>query len=160
MPIRRVEVNEYECIKCSYKWVSRVNGQDRPKPIRCAKCKRIDWNERYDARRTHYVYAVRKKFGYWHRNPKQVGEMILGLYGGWRTEDVADKFLAKRPTVDDMKTVLRPMCYMFEKQSVGKIIEKDDGTYVVQVDREATDKMHEHEKDLGHQLMQSFISGH
>ena len=44
MPITRIEVNEYECIRCGYKWINRVNGKDGPVPSKCANCKRSTWN--------------------------------------------------------------------------------------------------------------------
>lgn len=45
MPTQKIEVLEYECTKCSYRWINRVNGKDGPKPKRCAKCKRSGWEE-------------------------------------------------------------------------------------------------------------------
>ena len=47
MPISKVEVNLYECAKCGYKWVNWKDGKEKPKPNRCAKCKRWDWEEGY-----------------------------------------------------------------------------------------------------------------
>ena len=44
MPIRTIQVSEYECVYCGYKWINRVNGKDGPKPKNCAKCKRFHWN--------------------------------------------------------------------------------------------------------------------
>ena len=32
MPIHRVEVSEYECFHCGYKWVNRINGKDGNTP--------------------------------------------------------------------------------------------------------------------------------
>jgi hypothetical protein len=50
MTILRIEVNEYECLLCGYKWINRVNGKDGPIPERCAKCKKYGWNgQRKDA---------------------------------------------------------------------------------------------------------------
>ena len=45
MPIHKVLVNEYECLRCGYKWINRVNGKEGQKPRRCGKCKRWDWDE-------------------------------------------------------------------------------------------------------------------
>lgn len=45
MTIHRIEVDEYECELCHYRWINRVNGVDKPIPQRCAKCKRQDWDE-------------------------------------------------------------------------------------------------------------------
>jgi len=33
--------------KCGYKWINRINGKEGPKPKRCAKCKKWDWEEGY-----------------------------------------------------------------------------------------------------------------
>jgi hypothetical protein len=44
MSIHKVEVSEYTCGTCGWKWISRVNGKDRPVPQRCAKCKSRNWN--------------------------------------------------------------------------------------------------------------------
>jgi hypothetical protein len=45
MPCHKIEVTEYECAKCGYKWINRINGKDGPRPTRCAKCKNWDWEE-------------------------------------------------------------------------------------------------------------------
>ena len=34
---------QYECLKCGYKWKSR---KDDDKPVACPRCKRYDWNEK------------------------------------------------------------------------------------------------------------------
>jgi hypothetical protein len=44
MPISKVEVNEYQCILCKYRWINRINGKDGGIPQRCAKCKSYSWN--------------------------------------------------------------------------------------------------------------------
>lgn len=44
MPINKIQVSEYQCIHCGYKWINRVNGKDGPIPKKCAKCKRMNWN--------------------------------------------------------------------------------------------------------------------
>jgi len=46
MVTNTITVLEYTCEKCRYKWISRVNGKDRSKPTRCAKCKRWDWDKK------------------------------------------------------------------------------------------------------------------
>jgi hypothetical protein len=45
MPIHEIQIKEYECAKCGYKWVNRINGKNGPIPERCAKCKRVNWND-------------------------------------------------------------------------------------------------------------------
>jgi hypothetical protein len=47
MPYRKIEVIEYECAKCSCKWINWTHGKERPKPKRCSKCKKWDWDEGY-----------------------------------------------------------------------------------------------------------------
>jgi hypothetical protein len=32
MPISNIQVNEYHCTKCGYKWINGVNGRDGPIP--------------------------------------------------------------------------------------------------------------------------------
>jgi len=44
MPVSKIEVNGYGCIRCGYKWINRVNGKDGPIPKRCANCKTSNWN--------------------------------------------------------------------------------------------------------------------
>jgi hypothetical protein len=46
MTISKIKVNEYQCIKCGYKWINRINGKDGPIPDRCAKCKKHNWNRK------------------------------------------------------------------------------------------------------------------
>ena len=29
MTISRIQVNEYHCVKCGYKWINRFNGKDQ-----------------------------------------------------------------------------------------------------------------------------------
>jgi hypothetical protein len=44
MPMYKVVVTEYDCVKCGHKWINRVNGVDGPIPQRCSRCKRSNWN--------------------------------------------------------------------------------------------------------------------
>ena len=48
MPIHTIQVSEYQCAKCGYRWINRINGKDGPIPLKCAKCKRIHWNNPYE----------------------------------------------------------------------------------------------------------------
>jgi hypothetical protein len=46
MPIHTIQVTEYECGHCGWKWINRINGNDdRPIPLKCPKCKRLNWND-------------------------------------------------------------------------------------------------------------------
>lgn len=147
MPITRVEVDEYQCARCSYKWISRVNGKDRPKPQRCAKCKSLDWNEGYGNVRTKYIYKIRKRFGYW---------FVGGLnQGGWRTEEIADQFLKLRPSVQDIKLVLKPLCFLYKNKLGDDVVVKYENgkptrTYDMPSDVDI-------KKEVGRQLMKHMI---
>lgn len=108
---RKVEVTEYECIKCSYKWISRINGNEGPKPKRCPKCKRWDWDE-----------------GRLSRIEKRLRRDLLKIeyseikyttaYGdtGFSSipTDICATFLniTPRAAVEELKTVLNPICYL------------------------------------------------
>ena len=48
MAIQKIEVSEYTCEKCAYKWINRINGKDGSLPDRCAKCKKVNWNGEED----------------------------------------------------------------------------------------------------------------
>ena len=48
MPTHTIQVSEYECGHCGWKWINRINGKDRPVPLKCAKCKRLNWNNPLD----------------------------------------------------------------------------------------------------------------
>lgn len=101
LPTTRIEVDEYECAKCGHKWISRVNGQDRPKPTRCAKCKNWDWERGYlTAKEDRLQGTIRWLFGYRFK-----GGMMTNY--GWRTEPNALRFLRLRPSIEEMEMVLK-----------------------------------------------------
>jgi hypothetical protein len=111
MPSRKVEVIEYECAKCSYKWINRINGKESPKPKRCAECKRWDWEE-----------------GYLSRIQKQLRRDLLKIednqikyptfFGDTAfisiPADICATFLSvyPRPTEHELRIVLNPICYL------------------------------------------------
>lgn len=43
MPISEIRTKEYECTFCNHKWTNRVNGEEKPIPSKCARCKRSSW---------------------------------------------------------------------------------------------------------------------
>jgi hypothetical protein len=101
MPTTRIEVDEYECAKCGYKWISRVNGKDRPKPTRCAKCKNWEWEKGYLTEKEQELQAtIRYLFSY-----KFKGGMMTSY--GWRTEQNVLRFLRLRPSIEEMEMVLK-----------------------------------------------------
>ena len=111
MPCHIVEVTEYECAKCSYKWINRINGKDGQKPIRCAKCKRWDWEEgflsiiekrlRRDLLRIESVETP---------HPTMFGKTGISI----APTDLCASFLSiyPRPTVQELETVLNPISYL------------------------------------------------
>jgi hypothetical protein len=45
IPYQIVEVKEYQCSRCGYKWIARKNGVDKPTPKTCSKCKTALWDK-------------------------------------------------------------------------------------------------------------------
>lgn len=39
MSTQKIQVSEYTCGRCGYRWINRNNGKDELIPKRCAKCK-------------------------------------------------------------------------------------------------------------------------
>src|ERR687888_2523409 len=103
MGIARVEVNEYTCELCGYKWINRVNGKEGPVPKRCAKCKHRHWEKGYiDPLEKSYRDAIKHRFGYFRHN----GGMFCG---SWCTERKGKRHLQRRPSVKEKKRFLHPM---------------------------------------------------
>jgi predicted SprT family Zn-dependent metalloprotease len=111
MGISRIEVNEYTCELCGYKWVNRINGKDGPIPKRCAKCKNQNWEkEHIGALEQTYRDAIKHKFGYF----SYPGGMF---YGGWQIEVNVKRYLQRRPSIEEMKVLLHPLCHRYTYQS-------------------------------------------
>jgi hypothetical protein len=114
MPVNIVQVKEYECIKCGYKWINRKNGQDQSVPKRCAKCKQ-DWDKGNITRKESKVrYQLRFTVGEW----KIATHPLIAGRRFWRTDSNVDELLKYRPSIRDMKIILQPMCYLFENSKV------------------------------------------
>ncbi len=112
MPVHKITIEEYECAKCGYKWVNnRKNGVNGDKPVRCAKCKRWDWDEgclKPIERRLRYQLL---------RIEKTVCTEIYTLFGPknkWTVTDLCIQFFAMypRPTIDELKLVIDPVRYL------------------------------------------------
>jgi hypothetical protein len=110
MTKEKVEVWEYTCEKCGYKWINRKYGKDEPIPERCSKCKKANWDGE-------------------NISPKERGlrrrvEGLGGLYRGagshftcrldkvdcainW-SDEITKKFLNLRPTKQELKQVIYP----------------------------------------------------
>jgi hypothetical protein len=147
--ITRVEVNEYSCELCGYKWINRVNGKDGPVPRRCAKCKHQHWERGHlTSLEKSYQWALKKRFGYY----RCVGR--ISPFGGWNVEENIKKYLQRRPSVEEMRVLLHPMCYFYKSDGKG-CIPTSDKKYV---DIEATKKAHEYERELSRQLLKELMT--
>jgi hypothetical protein len=112
MPIQRIEISEYQCIHCSYKWINRANGKDGPIPKKCARCKRSNWNAGN--------YMIPKEVGLRRRVQNlyrvyyvSVSRLIDPLPDTFSVDDYLDrkvvtKFLNldPRPTIEELRHVL------------------------------------------------------
>ena len=111
MPIERTQVLEYECVRCGYKWVNRVNGHGGPVPKECARCKRSGWNGGENDLITPREMGLRRRIKYF--------EMLydnVSFYSYWSTEiewpkGLCEKFLKinPRPTIGELRQVLFPI---------------------------------------------------
>jgi hypothetical protein len=160
MPIARVEINEYECALCGYKWVNRVNGKDGSIPKRCAKCKHQHWEKGpINSLEQSWRHALKKRFGYWFDFPPNMG--------GWRIDDNATKYLETRPSIEEMKVLLKPMSYLYTykpnsskskyKPSVGCVPDFPH-LHEKKIDWEATEKAHEYQKQLSRELLKDLMT--
>jgi len=172
VPYRIIEVTEYECAKCSYKWINRINGKDGRKPIRCAKCKRWDWEEgflsiiekrlRRDLLRIESVETP---------HPTMFGKTGISI----APTDLCATFLSiyPRPTVQELETVLNPISYLgpynhhgfrshggtcTEQTYCGPgwiPISEEPGNY--RYEKVIADEMERKEQVIRHELMQQII---
>ena len=103
MTQRRIEVVEYECERCGYKWMSRI---EKPKPRCCAKCKHPEWDSprmtwiekglRNRIRRMDAIYSGTKRkdiFGDTHVDNSSTCNRFL--------------FTEPRPTEEELRFILR-----------------------------------------------------
>ena len=100
--MQKIEVTEYECAKCHYKWINRYNGKNNPTPKRCAKCKNKFWNE-----------------GLMSGAEKEVRNRVRYYIGGI---DKSMEFLnvVPRPTIEELQSVIKyynTLIYQSEQQS-------------------------------------------
>lgn len=169
MPCHKIEVNEYECAKCTYKWINRINGKDGPKPIRCAKCKRWDWEEGY-------LSNIEKRL---RRDLLRIESVEIShptMLGGRgfniAPADLCATFLSvyPRPTVQELETVLNPISYLGPYNHYG--LRSHGGTCTEQTDcgpgwipipggyrydKEKADEMERKEEEIRHELMEHII---
>lgn len=110
MAISKIEVNEYQCVKCGYKWINRFNGRDGPIPERCAKCKKYNWNSK--------KWGVTPEENGLRRRIKGMKQLYKYSSSYWNKPSVAsywnnnlvEKFLNMnpRPSIAELKRVVYP----------------------------------------------------
>jgi hypothetical protein len=108
MTISRIEVEEYQCVRCKYKWINRINGKDGQIPSRCARCKAHNWNE---GKMTPEENGLRRRL----RGMKKLYEHVARDFfsdpsiSKWWDNELTERFLNlyPRPTIDELKQVVR-----------------------------------------------------
>ena len=119
MPVHKIEVLEWGCAHCGYKWINRVNGKDGPMPQRCAKCKRPNWTTGYNKspmtsqesglrRRVQNLYRI-YHLSVWRLTSTLPDFETFSVEDYLKRELVA-KFLSlnPRPTIQELMGVLYP----------------------------------------------------
>jgi hypothetical protein len=111
MPFRKVEVTEYQCAKCSYKWVNRINGKEGAKSKRCPECKRWDWEEGYLSRTQKQLRIDLLKI---EKNQVKYSTVFGDTAFFPIPTDICAAFLGiwPRPTEQELRIVLNPICYL------------------------------------------------
>jgi hypothetical protein len=108
MPISKIQVNEYQCIRCEYKWTNRVNGKDRPLPKRCAKCKTCSWDTNA---MTPKENGLRRRIKGFKQVYENAGDYWTdpSITDSWSYE-LAEKFLNLNPppTIAELERVVHP----------------------------------------------------
>ena len=109
MTISRIQINEYQCVLCKYKWINRINGKDGQIPDRCAKCKARNWNE---GKMTPEENGLRRRL----RGMKKLYEHVaLDFFisdpsiSKWWDQELTERFLRlyPRPTIEELRQVVR-----------------------------------------------------
>ena len=111
MSIQNIQVSEYTCERCGYKWVNRTNGKDEPIPARCAKCKSENWNreaitpqEKGLRRRVRGFKRLYDYARYYFEN--SLGEDAIIHWPNGLIEQFLD--LNPRPTISELSQVVYP----------------------------------------------------
>ena len=161
-------MTEYECAKCTYRWINRINGKDGPKPTRCAKCKRWDWEEGY-------LSTIQKRLRRDLLKIESVETPHPTMFGGGFNivpTDLCASFLSiyPRPTVKELETVLNPISYLGPHNHYGfrnhrgtctELIDCGPGWIPIpgsyRYDKEIANEMERKEEEIRHELMQHII---
>jgi hypothetical protein len=141
MPVHEIKVREYECTWCGYKWISRINGKDRPIPARCAKCKRRAWENGYEGYITPEEEGLRRRI-------KNLEKLYRYESRDW-PNGLCEQFLRikPRPTVRELKQVLYPLGYDTRKRrnwvpdpNRPAHLKYDDSVYIPRADKPSEKK--------------------
>jgi hypothetical protein len=120
MPTHKIEVSEYECAHCGYRWINRVNGNDGPMPQRCAKCKRTNWNTGFNEtvmtpRESGLRRRIKNLYKIYHdavwRLTSPLPDHKTFSVDDYLNPKVVAKFLTldnPRPTISELRGVLYP----------------------------------------------------
>ncbi|MGC1133649.1 MAG: hypothetical protein WA941_12565 [Nitrososphaeraceae archaeon] len=118
MPIHNININEYKCGHCGYRWINRINAKDGPVPKCCAKCKRTNWNDPTE-RISPYEIGLRRKI----REFFKLYDLEYDYFNKDRVMitwpiDLSAKFLEikPRPTIKELKKVIYPFGYDLRKR--------------------------------------------
>lgn len=110
MPIHKIQVLEYECARCGYKWINRINGKDGPIPKNCAKCKRRYWKSEDQV---HEDITTPAERGLRMRLYRFEGTLnrCLGEGRQYRPNELCEKFLNvdPKPNIHELQHALYPL---------------------------------------------------
>jgi len=109
MPIHNIKVKEYECAHCAYRWINRTNGKDGNIPLRCASCKRKNWNHGQANQIWPKGNGLRRRingFNTLYENDSYYSAHLKYLIG-W-DKGLCERFLnlEPRPTIQEMEEVI------------------------------------------------------
>jgi hypothetical protein len=118
VPIHEILTKEYVCGHCHYHWIDRVNGRDGPIPIKCAKCKRANWNNPKQRIRPMEAGLRRRIKGFYnvYKHGVRTGD-INRRYRIYWPADLSQKFLdiKPRPTLKELDQVVYPFGHYMRK---------------------------------------------
>jgi hypothetical protein len=156
MPTHIIQVSEYECGHCGWKWISRINGKDRPVPLKCAKCKRPNWNypaedtlgytERGLRARLQNLEPDETSPKYMRRNIQEPNELCKKFFN-----------LKPRPTEKELAQALYPYGYDIHGRNVNHIRQDPQDPSSMIFNHEEWLKLQEQEPEKRRQFMQQVI---
>lgn len=106
--MQNIEVTEYTCRRCGYKWINRRNGVDGPIPNRCAKCKKLHWDTPgISPKESGLRRRVRSLKELYENNIRYHSSLSSNVKYDW-PDGLIDKFLNlnPRPTIQELTEVL------------------------------------------------------